>query len=254
MKRGPRTPKGRLAVSSNAITHGITAGSRVIARLGESEDGWQAHLQEVFKSLKPTDYVQEELVRSMALDLWRIRRVQRYEQAALEQDAVSVSLWTDIEFLGRSDLQATLAMGNEVLELLGRLDQVAESKRLASEKVAFLRRLLVYTLEAEKDVDAAFYEGEPLLWTVAEVKDRLHRLAERVGTHDEQLVSEAIYEAQQILATVGDRIAALDEPLDFGLGRSVNIEKVFDIVIRHESGFDRSIGRKFNLLTAMQRD
>ena len=82
-KRGPRTDAGRAAVRLNALRHGISADSPVIAGL-EHEADWQAHLQGTLDSLTPAGHLEQELAQRIALLLWRLRRVARYERQAIE--------------------------------------------------------------------------------------------------------------------------------------------------------------------------
>ena len=82
-KRGPKSDAGRAAVRLNALRHGIFADSPVVAGL-EDEGDWQEHLQGTLDSLVPQGHLEQELAQRIALLLWRLRRVARYERQAIE--------------------------------------------------------------------------------------------------------------------------------------------------------------------------
>jgi hypothetical protein len=78
---GPRTPEGKHRSAQNALRHGLRAGSPVVPF--ENEADWQAHLVGVVDALAPQGRLEEELVDRVALQLWRLRRVARYERETL---------------------------------------------------------------------------------------------------------------------------------------------------------------------------
>ena len=81
-RRGPKTRKGRAAVGLNARTHGITSNAPVIP-LMESEDEWDDHAAGVAASLQPEGYLEVVLAERIANVFWRLRRITRYETAAI---------------------------------------------------------------------------------------------------------------------------------------------------------------------------
>ena len=81
-KRGPKTDAGRRAVRFNAIKHGLTASSPVIAGF-ESEEAWQDHLERLLHDYAPETYMEECLIRQIADLLWRLERIPRVEKATI---------------------------------------------------------------------------------------------------------------------------------------------------------------------------
>jgi len=77
LSTGPRTSEGKTAVASNAIRHGIYARVPVIP--GESPDQWEAHRSGVVESLAPVGLLEVNLAERVALLLWRLQRIARYE-------------------------------------------------------------------------------------------------------------------------------------------------------------------------------
>ena len=76
---GPRSAEGKAASARNATTHGLTSGSPVAA--GERAEEFAEFLQGWVDYFCPIGVPEEELVRNMALDAWRKRRIQRFEAA-----------------------------------------------------------------------------------------------------------------------------------------------------------------------------
>src|SRR5438874_11425511 len=81
LSRGPRTPEGKLAVSGNAIRHGIFAHLPVVP--GEDPAAWAAHRAGVVGSLAPVGLLEVTLAARAALLLWRLGRLARCEAAAI---------------------------------------------------------------------------------------------------------------------------------------------------------------------------
>ena len=96
--RGPRTRRGRAVSSANAVKHGVLSKRPILAGLlaregvlghflaQETPDEFQALLDCLADSLQPCDSFDRLLVEKMALSLWRLRRLQRYERAEVERE------------------------------------------------------------------------------------------------------------------------------------------------------------------------
>jgi hypothetical protein len=77
---GPTTPGGKARSSKNALRHGVYSVLPVVAELERSED-WEMHWVGILKSLAPEGTLEEALAERVALCLWRLKRVHRYETA-----------------------------------------------------------------------------------------------------------------------------------------------------------------------------
>ncbi len=82
-KTGPKTRKGRAAVGRNAIKHGIMVPHPGIIEGMESEEEYDRHVGGIVANLAPEGALEEELAERIASLLWRLRRVTRYESAAI---------------------------------------------------------------------------------------------------------------------------------------------------------------------------
>ena len=76
---GPRTAAGKAVVAANAIRHGIFARLPVVP--GEDPAGWDAHRAGILLALAPVGLLEVTLAERVALLLWRMGRLARYEAA-----------------------------------------------------------------------------------------------------------------------------------------------------------------------------
>jgi hypothetical protein len=77
-RRGPKTPKGKLAVRLNASTHGILSAQPVVGAY-EREEDWEGHQEAIVDSLCPEGGMEQVLAERVALCSWRLNRVVLYE-------------------------------------------------------------------------------------------------------------------------------------------------------------------------------
>jgi hypothetical protein len=80
--RGPKTLEGKKSSSQNALKHGLTAESHVLP--GEPEEDFQELLQSHENTYHPANAVEKDLVDTMALARWRLRRMATLETSLLE--------------------------------------------------------------------------------------------------------------------------------------------------------------------------
>lgn len=78
-----RRRRGAQLANTTAASHGITAAAPVIPRLGETVEGWAAHVAGMRDALAPVGALEEELADRVALLTWRLRRAARAETAVV---------------------------------------------------------------------------------------------------------------------------------------------------------------------------
>lgn len=84
--RGPITPEGRAASSRNSIRHGLTAKSVVLPT--ESTEEFQLLRDAYVDQFHPQSQVEMELVETMAVARWRLRRIVTIETTLLGTEMV----------------------------------------------------------------------------------------------------------------------------------------------------------------------
>ncbi len=89
MSSGPRIPSGKAVTRRNALRHGVLSTLPVVPGLERPEE-WQAHYAGILASLAPQGQMETVLAERVALQLWRLHRVARYEALSLvtAQEAV----------------------------------------------------------------------------------------------------------------------------------------------------------------------
>lgn len=81
LSTGPKTAAGKAVVARNAVKHGIFAAVPVVS--GECAQTWETHRVGVLDSLQPSGALEVNLSERVALTLWRLQRLSRYEAAAI---------------------------------------------------------------------------------------------------------------------------------------------------------------------------
>ena len=82
---GPKTKAGKLAVSRNAVKHGIYSFHSVVIEDIETEEEWDRFRDGIVEYLAPEGLLEENLAESIALTRWRLRRVTHAETAELNR-------------------------------------------------------------------------------------------------------------------------------------------------------------------------
>jgi|SRR5262245_51780976 len=82
-KRGPKTAAGKQRISSNALTHGLSSARLILPT--ESTADWATFRQGLIQVLEPVGALEMMLAERVASSLWRLRRVDAYERAALDE-------------------------------------------------------------------------------------------------------------------------------------------------------------------------
>jgi hypothetical protein len=80
--KGPKTPEGKARSSRNAVRHGLTAGFPLLDH--ELSDEFQSFLDAYIDRYRPSDVVELDLVQTMAIARWRLRRIAAMETALFE--------------------------------------------------------------------------------------------------------------------------------------------------------------------------
>src|SRR6478735_7485427 len=102
---GPTTDAGREISKLNAVKHGGLSPLPVLPEV-ETRDAWQTHLDGTIASLQPSGHLETVLAERIALILWRMNRVARFEReiTAVGQERVV----DDVVEKRRLDYRSTL--------------------------------------------------------------------------------------------------------------------------------------------------
>jgi hypothetical protein len=84
--RGPTTPEGKARSSKNALKHGLTAQLDTLP--GESQEDFQTLLESHMTQYQPVGALEEDLVQTLAITRWRLRRIPALEFSILDNETV----------------------------------------------------------------------------------------------------------------------------------------------------------------------
>jgi hypothetical protein len=91
---GPKSAQGKAKSAKNAMLHGLYAEAMVPAA-GEDSEAFAALCQAVRERLQPTDAIEGRLADRIALLLWRLDRLTRYDAAVASRAASAAELPPD---------------------------------------------------------------------------------------------------------------------------------------------------------------
>lgn len=220
---GPKTAAGKARTAKNALRHGL--GSALPVLPGERAEDWQTHEAGVLESLSPVGALERELAGRVALCLWRLQRVARYETAvtvvALEEiddDArggpLSQDPYSDASRLKKAlqkieDKRETAQLWEGTLRLLQQFQELPDDKAVDGDDVHGLledlggellggeekgfdpedRGLLAAVGIPKEEWDNAYsYEG----WTVGLARRAVAHIARTFRVDAERLLKEAL--------------------------------------------------------------
>ncbi len=141
MPGGPRTTAGKAVAKLNSVTHSLRAATPVLPT--EDAGEWESHCAGILDSLSPIGALEQALAERVALLLWRLGRVARFETAvaaAAQQDAAEDYARREEEkgqYTGSwashspDELRAELRRYAALLRLLRRLAAMDDERKVA---------------------------------------------------------------------------------------------------------------------------
>src|SRR5580704_10661607 len=136
---GPQTAAGKQRSSQNALTHGLTARSSVLAT--EDPAAYQLHCRQFFDEYQPGTPTETQLTQELADTSWRINRIPSLEAALLDRAANPPSDQARIEFdiVDAHRALATLGMHYQRLsrqfqKTVDHLREIQSERRLQQER------------------------------------------------------------------------------------------------------------------------
>ena len=269
-KRGPKTEEGKAVVRLNAVQHGVLSTTPVIPDV-EREEDWDAHRAGMVASLAPQGYLEATLAERIALLLWRLQRVARYERDAIasSQERVMEDLdrWLRGSlFVSRrlcsvqpEDVELEIESARDTERGLALLLEGKDGQRLSGDGAC--GALDVLAKEAGIDLDEIEVAGVPddvewecfSGWTVGLVR----QAAQAIATHAEKgfadLCEAALEEARVDLAmkTI-DAYHVARQRETMRRERLLPNEDTLNKVIRYEAHLHRQLLQTMHELEALQ--
>ncbi len=150
--KGPVTPQGKARSCRNALRHGLTAGFTLL--VSESQPDFQLFLDAYIHRYQPADPVEMDLVQSMAIARWRLRRMANLEASLLENEVLLTTEEIDQQFENIDD-------GNRLAYAFEKLAREGRSLALLSRYETALNRQFERALKQLNEVQNRPLPNEP---------------------------------------------------------------------------------------------
>lgn len=247
-KRGPATAEGKAVSVRNRTKHGVLAGTVpiTIGPLAESVDEWGVHLDQYRDTLDPRNAVESDLVTRVAAVSWRLRRLYRYESAALGEEAQGVV--DAVEDYGsgvgfgvfdsesdgkkRHDMMGRLKVHQDLHEKIKTAKNPVENYEVAEACVEELVYSVLREGEIPDDIDAQYEALKNAGWT------------------DAKMLAYGRQNAEEVMQEARERIAEIDTRTR-ERAKAVVPEGLFEQVCRYESHLSRELARTLATLQAL---
>lgn len=258
-KRGPKTNAGRTAVRQNAISHGISSESPVIGGV-ESHDEWEAHRQGTLTSLSPQGHLETELAERIALLLWRLRRVARYERHSIEvaqEQIVDDHEHQPGRYFDRlpdtpAEAEGKLASANELVELLEGVPKLSADKQIDAQKAVAILDAAAASVGWEYEIDRKKLPVQGT-WSAEQLHASLRNLADEAEADATDLLEHATDQAKQEVERSRSQADELSRKLEqMSRERLLPEDDVINKVTRYEAHLHRQLIQTMHELEAMQ--
>ena len=196
---GPRTEAGKAIAKLNAVKHGGLSPLPVLPEV-ETRDEWEAHLAGTLASLTPAGHLETVLAERVALILWRMNRVARFERevTAVGQERVVDDLAEERERklsfqkVGPEhpdELRASLRDARRALAVIAAMGRRADGERMSGEDAELVLSAVADQTEnvdpetfsmpevVPDEVPWARFDG----WTAGRVRRGIATMAEAEG-------------------------------------------------------------------------
>ena len=179
LSTGPRTAAGKERSSMNAVTHGLTSRSPVLATEDAAE--YQRHCSQFLDEYKPATPTETHLAQEVADTAWRLNRIPHLEAALLDRAANPPNDQAAIDFDIVDAHRALATLGLHYTRLSRQFQKAVDKLReIQSERAERERRDL-----KEAAALLEFHKHKGLPWEPADhgfvfSKDRVEAFSERL--------------------------------------------------------------------------
>jgi hypothetical protein len=252
---GPRTEAGRAVVAGNGLRHGLFSTKPVLAGI-EREEDWRDHLAGTVASLAPVGHLEQVLAERVALCLWRLGRVARYEHevTAMSQESADE---------GEAVVAAELARAAALRDLLDRLPRLADDEPVPATDAASVIRSAAAMLDAPAERVEDFRRPKWLpagtawsafdAWTAGRVRECVAALCAYARRTPDATWRHLAAAAADRIKTLDHRRADAARLLD--RHRRANLlpaETEMSRITRYEASIERSLYKSLHELQRMQ--
>ena len=272
-KGGPATQEGKEVVKWNATQHGIRSPAPVIPGVEKKED-WEEHRDGVLESLQPEGHLELTLAERVALLLWRLHRVTRFEteSIALYQEQIEEDLARERRFgshvLGADhpeEVRWKLKDDQRTHRTLKKLPGLPDDKVLSGGDAAGVLWSVSAYIEDEDlekvempsgvpewagvEGDTAEWDG----WTVGMVREYVISMASPAGESPKELLEAATEKARLDVISAKQAVGRVEKDFErMSRERLLPDERTLEKVARYEAHLSRGLYKALHELEALQ--
>jgi len=280
MSGGPKTVAGKAVAKLNATTHGMRAAMPVIP--GEDVEAWEGHRAAIMDALVPVGAMEDALAERIALLMWRLGRVARYETAMLAGSVAD----TERDYVHNEEQKQrypnsrvytytpntpeecrdAIRDATATARLLRRLDTRRGEERVAGVTVGLMlheagKRARQATADENFDPDDVAYPGlspgsdwdDLTSVTVATIRECFATLAAAAKTDASRLVAGVVYQYEYEARTAKLRLEVVERELSrMEAERLMLPPLLLDKVTRYEAHLHKQLVQTMHELEAMQ--
>jgi hypothetical protein len=150
--KGPKTAEGKAASSQNALSHGLTANFTVAGE--ELQDDFELLLDSYADRYQPADAIEMELVQTLAITRWRLRRIGNLETNLIDNELALSGTDIDKEF-------STISADGRLAYVFGKLAEQGKALSLLIRYEGALNRVYDRTLKQLAELQNGPRRNEP---------------------------------------------------------------------------------------------
>lgn len=268
---GPRSTAGKEIAKLNAVKHGGLSPLPVLPEV-ETRDAWQAHLDGTLVSLQPSGHLETVLAERIALILWRMDRVARFEReiTAVGQERVIDDLVEkrrlDYRKTGPNhpdEIRARLRESRRVLGIIASMYRRPDDDRLTGEEA---ETVLCAVADRTEEVDPEVFSMPDVVpdeipwsrfdgWTVGRVKLGVAAMAaaEGEGVTPDSLLFAALEHYRVEVIKLKAEADEVTRDLDhLRRERLLASPPVTDRIARYEAHLSRQLAQALHELQRLQ--
>lgn len=278
---GPQSADGKAIARWNATGHGITSPAPVVPGLEQEED-WTRHREGVMESLSPVGALEDNLAERVALMIWRLHRVTRFETTAIGSGVEKVEKMIhernsflrsmqggsiadtthpeDIRFEARHNRSSYNALRRFISKQRGTEKKIKGQDASAVIHGAYLaaKRLSGKDFDWEEvnlpgiDGDHDIYE--PPMMTAADAEACVAALARQAGLDAQELLDSAVQSAGFEAKSVEYKLEETEKEVsELREERVLADEKTLEKIQKYESHLSRQLYHALHELENLQK-
>lgn len=272
LSTGPTTDDGKAVVAHNAVKHGLLARLPVLPGVERQED-WDDHFEQMIVSLQPVGYLEQTLAERVALLMWRLGRLARYERetAAIQLENAEADQ-ANIERLTlrcrnpkplAEEAAADIQTSKRRLEVLKKLSESENDEAVYPGDAATVVRAAAKVVGVDTDDPSVYPCGsdkfpnndnlDSVRWTTGYLRRAVESIADNAKVDRQEMLDYLAKHFRTQLHRKEDELKAVQRELDqHRRQRLVPKEDELNKITRYEAHLDRCLYRTLHEFQRLQ--